>query len=193
MNMLATSTPALHVRLDTIGGRIRALRRALDMTVETAARRAGVSRISFMNWESGAVKNPDQKRLGAFCKPADVSLAWILEGKGPRPAILASLKIDAGIPEIAGPMSPDEGTPRAIWTIPHDVLQLGFNSNPGSLVIQRARGDYLLIDTSRNELDESGTYIVVENGVTSHLRYDEGSEPRDVMVLGRIMGVFRPT
>ena len=65
--------------------------------------------------------------------------------------------------------------PQAKWAIPREVLALGFNCEPDSAVIKRvrhgytipdgtvvARGDYVLIDASRNTIDEPGLYYVAD-------------------------------
>lgn len=114
--------------------------------------------------------------------------------------------------------------PRSVWTIPEEVLELSFHSTPGSTVIMRVsnrsgvefgleRDDYILVDTTRNIIDEPGVYILGdatgqsarralavadETGLKVTLLADDLSRPHQEIdftaakVLGRVMGVFRP-
>jgi transcriptional regulator with XRE-family HTH domain len=64
--------------------------------------------------------------------------------------------------------------PQATWSIPREVLTLGFNCDPEQGFIKRVpsdgppladgtpvnRGDYVLIDSSRNVINEPGLYYV---------------------------------
>jgi transcriptional regulator with XRE-family HTH domain len=72
-------------KLDTLGGRLRAVREKMKMSVVEAAKEVGVSRTSFGQWESDAVKNPDTGALMTFSKLADISLDWLLARQGPDP------------------------------------------------------------------------------------------------------------
>jgi transcriptional regulator with XRE-family HTH domain len=187
--------------LDVMGGRMRALRVARGLRVNVVAKTIGVSRTTYSDWEAGHVKNPDTTKLGKFATLTDCTLDWLLERKGVEPnltpvdkgtrrqrrkAAPASLELSAGAPrgasdlpiaEIAAPMSAHASelnlTPRALWVIPGQILEISFNILPEHAVLQRAltrtgtnlpfaRGDYLLIDVSRTKIDEPGTYMMAD-------------------------------
>lgn len=185
--------------LETFGGRVRAIRKARGHGVTSVAKQIGLSRTSFNQWEADQVKNPDVKKLGAFVQLVDCSLDWLIERKGPDPDLTlpkarrrrgsaAPMPIvspgdavgpvmEPPIPEIAAALTLHakeiDFSPRALWTIPHQVLEIGFNTVPQSAVIKRvitrdgdefgmSRGDYCLIDTSRRRIDEAGVYVVAD-------------------------------
>lgn len=236
--------------LETIGGRIRASRKARGLKLTTTAELCGLSRTSFAQWENGGVKNPDMTKLGKFVRLVDVSLDWLIDRKGPDPdltpptgrkrrAVAAAAVISApespeaheinpSIPEIAGPLnahaSKIDFSAKALWTIPSQVLEIGFNSVLASTCIQRvvargqtevglSRGDYILIDISRNRIDEPGIYIVADpegisarrilvvdkagklevSAVADDLERESLPESVDKLnPMGRVMGIFRP-
>lgn len=236
-------------QLDTIGGRIKAVRMALKLRLGDTANKIGVSRTSLGQWEADAVKNPDVEKLAAFTSLTDVSLDWLIEGKGDDPEFLAQARrskprvvteesgIDARtrraatqpqVPEVASSMAAHataiDMTPRAFWSIPQEVLELGFNVEPSHAVVKRvvtreggdfglSRGDYVLVDISRTRIDEPGTYLLADPEGKSARRArveeragrleivvlsddvvrDNPQAPEDnVVVLGRVMGIFRP-
>jgi transcriptional regulator with XRE-family HTH domain len=238
--------------LDTLGGRIRAVRKARGLKVGNTSQQIGVSRTTFSAWEAGAVKNPDMDKLGKFVELTNVSLAWLVRRAGddpdltmpaPRrrrssattalqptagPGATNGVVVEPPIPEIAAALSAHaktiDVTPRALWTVPRQILQIGFNCEPETTVIKRivtrggsefglARGDYVLIDTSRTRIDEPGTYIVADPDGVSARRVlivdNEGkmeiaavaddlqrSNPQasvdNLMPLGRVMGILKP-
>lgn len=183
--------------LSTIGGRIKAIRKARGLRSGVVAKEIGLSRTSFNQWEAGLVKNPDTHKLGLFAEMADCSLEWLTKRKGADPDLTppqqrrrrsAAPAIDrprldgaapvAGtlpIPELTAAMSAHANaldlTARTFWQIPPQILELSFNCHPETTVIVRitsradfnlSKGDYALIDTSRNRIDEGGTYIVAD-------------------------------
>ncbi len=191
--------------LETVGGRLRAVRKARGLFLASTATKIGLSRTSLHQWESGAVQRLDKEKLGTFVKLVDVSLDWLLERKGEEPDLTppsrrrrrskeepTPIAIPSGvvnsvehfIPEVAAALSAHakqiDMTPRALWAIPHQVLEIGFNAEPGSTVVKRvavqshasfglSRGDYVLIDTSRTRIDEAGTYLVADPaGLSAH-------------------------
>lgn len=239
--------------LDTLGGRIRAIRKARGLKVGKTSQVIGVSRTTFSAWEANAVKNPDMEKLGAFVKLTDVTLDWLVDRKGSdpdltvqaprrrrssasaasdRPSVLGD-GIGPGselpIPEIAAALAAHakaiDLTARAFWTVPRQVLEIGFNAVPEATVIKRvvtrggaefglARGDYVLLDTSRTRIDEAGMYIVADpEGVSARrvlVAEDAGNlrilavadeaqrnNPQltldDLTVLGRVMGIIKPS
>lgn len=236
-------------RLGTLGERLKAVRKARGFKLGYAARQVGVSRTSFGMWESNNVRNPDINKLIAFTRLADVSLDWLTARRGEDPDLTPPGKprratertgepISHGprlapaadaIPEVAAPLSAHaeriDLTPRAFWSIPQEVLELGFNATPGRMVMKRvatregsefgiARGDYVLIDTARDRIDEPGVYLLADPEGRSALRAlvkwesemlrivvladdvnreNKTLDERATVVLGRIMGIFKPT
>ena len=75
-------------KLDTLGGRIRAMRQAHNLTVTDTAARVGISRVQLTQWEAGRVLEPGAYQLLRFTKLVDVNLNWLLERAGPDPEIL---------------------------------------------------------------------------------------------------------
>lgn len=182
-------------QLETMGGRIRAVRKAKKLRLGVAAQKIGLSRTSFTNWEADVVTNPDTGKLRRFSSLVDVSLDWLIDRKGDDPEFLnvpspptkraaktapqsdSASKSVSDIAEIAAPLSAHgrgiDLTPRHVWSIPTDVLELGFNCNVETTVVKRivtrdgqdfglGRGDYVLIDVSRTRIDEPGIYLVAD-------------------------------
>lgn len=199
--------------LDTIGGRMRAARRAKGLKVTEAAAQIELSRTSLTQWEADGVSKRDEKKLAAFVKLVDVNLDWLVNRKGPDPDLTppadrrrkarANAEViarramngsgdelmDAPIPEIAPSLTAHAShidlTPRALWIIPHQVIEIGFNSEPETTVIKRIvthsqvecgleRGDYVMIDTSRKQIGEAGIYMVAD---------PEGKSARKVVIV----------
>ena len=69
---------------DTIGGRISLARDALDMSVEEASRIVGVTAESWQNWENDR-SAPRANQLDMIAGALQVSLAWLLSGRGSGP------------------------------------------------------------------------------------------------------------
>jgi transcriptional regulator with XRE-family HTH domain len=236
-------------QLETLGGRIRAVRTARKLRVGDTAKKIGVSRTSLTSWETNSVKIPDVDKLAAFTRLTEVSLDWLIEGKGEEPEFLAQARrskprlvvedgaedartvraaVQQQLPEVASSLTAHakaiDMTPRAFWSLPHEVLELGFNVEPSAAVMKRvitrdggefglARGDFVLIDTSRNRIDEPGTYLLADpegkSARRARVELQDGKlqivilgddvvrdNPQDagddIVVLGRVMGVFRP-
>jgi transcriptional regulator with XRE-family HTH domain len=91
--------------------------------------------------------------------------------------------------------------PQATWSIPREVLTLGFNCDPEQGFIKRVpadgpplpdgtpvnRGDYVLIDSSRNVINEPGLYYVSD---------PSGKEVRRVIVskeADKLVGILQLT
>lgn len=226
MSMVDLPSQPLQLRLDTVEGRISAVLSARRLTVSEAARQSDVSRTTLTCWANGSTR-PTRKRLGGLAKLTDVSLDWLLARSGPDPDIVSPNRkggrlgdgdsAELIIPEISGSMAAHaerlDLTPQAGWMIPTTVVQLGFNSEPGNLAVQRVvstdklveRGDYLLIDHSRNKFDDAGAYIVTrdndEAAFRIELEWTDGTltlrnmvmeDWRSLKVLGRVMGFLRP-
>jgi len=127
-----------------------------------------------------------------------------------------------------GSATPDAANaqPQARWMIPRDVLSYAMNCDPTRTIIQRvlaappsrdigfARGDFILIDTSRTKINEPGTYIIIDgdtdlsswtwalardqdDGPLSVTIYDHAKPPlvetlnSNRSVSGRLMAVLR--
>jgi len=108
--------------------------------------------------------------------------------------------------------------PQATWSIPREVLTLDFNCDPDQALIKRSlidgpplpdgtpvcRGDYALIDATRNVINEPGLYYVADPegkevrrvvAVGAELAVTlqstgEAVNKEDLVVLGRVMAVF---
>ncbi len=74
--------------LETLGGRIRAVRKARKLTAIAVADYVGISRVSFWGWENDDVKDPGAYPLFAFTKLVDIDLNWLLVREGPDPEVL---------------------------------------------------------------------------------------------------------
>lgn len=180
--------------LGTLGGRLRAVRLARGLKVGETSKKVGLSRTSWSFWESDLVAKPDSNKLGKFCKLTDISLSWLVERQGNDPEFLVAKtkekaaadaiivdgapRPDLRVPEINPNLAVHSRSinraPRAIWTIPADIVELGFNCSPEGAVIKRVvtrdgndfgvtRGDYVLIDTTRTKIDEPGLYLLGDN------------------------------
>lgn len=188
--------------LETVGGRIRAARKAKNLKLTKVAAEIGVSRTAFTAWENNAVKRMDGDKLYGFAQICDVTLDWLLERKGgdpdlspPKPRsrktretqqILADrAKLGNGstdllevplvevTPSLTAHHSHIDMTPRNLWTMPHDILELGFHAEPETTVVKRVvtrspdvfgmnKGDYVLIDAGRTRIDEPGIYLITD-------------------------------
>ncbi|MDX3926170.1 MAG: helix-turn-helix transcriptional regulator [Shinella sp.] len=69
---------------DTIGGRISLARDALDISVEESARIIGVETQTWSDWENDRIA-PRANRLGMMAGVLQVSIAWLLSGRGLGP------------------------------------------------------------------------------------------------------------
>ena len=235
--------------LETLGGRIKAVRTARGLKLGAVAAHIKLSRTSLSQWEANAVRNPDVEKLGAFVELTNVNLDWLIKREGEDPDLApaqtrrrrasnraaamtsgdtGALPAESPIPEVAPLLSVHAAeinlTPRALWVIPHQVLEIGFNTVADRTVIKRivtrsspefglSRGDYILIDTSRQRIDEPGIYIVadVEGRSACRVLIVEKGDNLEIAVfsddlqrsypqatvdnlipLGRVMGVFKP-
>lgn len=231
----------------TLGERIRAVRTALSLPLRDTANKIGISRTSLGQWEADAVKNPDTTRLKEFAALTEINLDWLIAGRGEPPAFLTQRRRRArggaatevmgdnamperplsqqSIPEVAPSLTAHAAaidiTPRAWWSIPQEVLELGFNAMPSSTVVKRVmtldgdafgleRGDYVLIDGSRTRINEPGLYLLADpEGKCAMralvddklriarigddtLRGQPQIDADKITVLGRVMGIFKP-
>src|ERR1700752_1435005 len=157
-------------KLDTIGDRIHAVRKAKHLPLTSTATQIGISRTSLRQWENGKVRHPNMAVLGKFAKLADVNQNWLLRRAGDDPEFLAGMvqkvpsSATVNLPEVAASLiAHAQGvnkTSRSSWVLPRDVIELSFSCDPDASIIMRVavspstgetgikRGDYLLIDTS---------------------------------------------
>lgn len=193
--------------LDTLGKRLKHVRTTQGLKIGALATQLGISRTSLNQWESGAVKNPDTLKLGQFSRICDVNLDWLIKGDEAEVNLeLASsarrkidkrrgvvressgddlLKVGKVLPEVTSTLTAHakgwDMTPRALWSIPEQILELGFNADAPSCIMKRIstregtefgldRGDYVLIDTSRILIDEPGIYVLADPGGLSARR-----------------------
>ncbi|MDP9835419.1 transcriptional regulator with XRE-family HTH domain [Neorhizobium huautlense] len=69
---------------DTIGGRISLARDAIDLTVDEAADFITVSSDTWTSWENDRAE-PLANRLPLIARLLEVSLSWLLTGRGDGP------------------------------------------------------------------------------------------------------------
>lgn len=182
--------------LDTLGKRLRHARTTRGLKVGALASQLGISRTSLNQWESDAVRNPDSVKLGQFSRICDVNLDWLIKGEDEHELATSTrrtinkrrepshdgsndsmIKVGKVLPEVSSALTAHardwDMTPRSHWSIPEQILELGFNAEPKSCIMKRVstregtefgldRGDYLLIDTSRRLIDEPGIYIIAD-------------------------------
>jgi hypothetical protein len=180
-------------------------------------------------WETGAIKHPDPEKLAKVAKLLRVRLAWLTKRAKPDPKLpevksrqkmKVSLFADEQIvppqviPELnSEPSEHSHGwkiTPRALWAIPHDVLDRTFRSLPDRTIVVRSwfdlspvlTTDFLIVDTSGTEFDRPGIYLVAEakNGAVLPVNIDRTLGAADAarrsmskrsVILGRIAAYIR--
>lgn len=69
---------------DTLGGRISLARDAADLSIDETARILGVENETWCNWENDRAL-PRSNRLDMMAGVLQVSLAWLLSGRGLGP------------------------------------------------------------------------------------------------------------
>jgi transcriptional regulator with XRE-family HTH domain len=246
-----TSQHSANDHLATLGGRLRAVRLAKELSADEVAAHLKVKRPTYSLWELGKVDRVPEHRIDAFAELTGVSAQWLLHRTGKQPDLPMGNRSGrrrsrsnppVGIsPALApAPAQPDlppsnvveitpkasaharalDTAPQAKWSIPREVLTLGFNCDPEEGFIKRVpidgpplpdgtpvnRGDYVLIDSTRTEINEVGLYYVADpNGrevkrvLASQeegelvVRFQGASEKLSVdelEVLGRAMAVF---
>jgi transcriptional regulator with XRE-family HTH domain len=187
------STPTdQNVKLTTLGGRIKAARKARGLSIIECSSPIQLSRTSLMAWEADNVKNPDVTKLMAFTQLVDVSLEWLLHRTGGDPDLTPKGKVKtalaersdekavsprakpraptmAAVPEISPALTAHASefnlTARSYWEIPHEILELSFHATAGETVLMRvATRDGGNVGLSR------GDYVLVD---TSRTRIDE--------------------
>ncbi|RMD64882.1 LexA family transcriptional regulator [Candidatus Parcubacteria bacterium] len=79
----------LNAKVSDIGARIKQRRKELGMTLKEAAKAAGVTHPTIMNWEKGNTKSFKEPYFSALIKALKTTPDWILYGKGPKEAISA--------------------------------------------------------------------------------------------------------
>lgn len=70
---------------DTLGGRISLARDAVALSVEETASILGVERETWSNWENDRAA-PRANRLGMLAGVLQVSVGWLLSGRGCGPS-----------------------------------------------------------------------------------------------------------
>lgn len=146
MNMVETVSTTTHSVLDTPAKRIRAVLDAKKLDVSDAAKRSDVSRNSMSSWANGRTE-PRPESLRGFAKIVECQLEWLVSGKGPAPDFIkdgnggeniGAREMNTTIPEISGSMAAHASEldvrPISTWSIPTQVLVLGFNAEPPALV-----------------------------------------------------------
>lgn len=71
--------------LETLAGRIKALRVARGMKRYEVAEKVGVSRVCYHDWETGNVAEPKLGPIVAFAELVDIDMDWLIRRKGPDP------------------------------------------------------------------------------------------------------------
>jgi transcriptional regulator with XRE-family HTH domain len=217
--------------LNSLGERLTAVRVAKKMNLEQAARIVGTSKQSFSGWSTGRTKPKDVNQLYRFCEATETDLTWLVEGKGAPPDFLdggtfthmvpVSELLDSrgkvDVPQISGHLAEHAkglraDMPLAGWSIPVETILVSFHCVADHCVMMRVtqtdrefqRGDYLLLDTSRNRLNEPGTYLVSDGetafraavefdastGKLRTIRLDNGATIEAETAMGRVMAVM---
>lgn len=179
----------------------------LDFSKVTTSRNNVASRNGNASTASSA---PD-----ALPAPTVTALDPSIDAVTSNASVIAEIK-----PRLSAHARELDTTPQASWSIPREVMTLGFNCDPVHGFIHRVtmdeppmadgtpinRGDYILIDPTRDVINEAGVYYVadpngveaqrivvtIEDGKTvakSH-RTGEPVEIANLRVLGRTMAVF---
>ncbi|WP_160003578.1 helix-turn-helix domain-containing protein [Rhizobium sp. 18055] len=87
--MYIDSANTFHATDDTIGGRISLARDAVDLPIDDAARRLGITPDMWSAWENDRAE-PFADSLEAIACTLEVSLAWLVSGHGRGPIWLAA-------------------------------------------------------------------------------------------------------
>jgi len=170
-----------------------------DHRIEAFARVTGVSK-QWLQHHTGTAPKLDFSNMPRKMKMNKKFLrsAKLTYGEADAPMSLAIEALDARILEIKPRLSAHaktlDTTAQALWAIPREVLSLDFNCDPDQALIKRSlidgpplpdgtpvcRGDYALIDATRNVINEPGLYYVAD---------PEGKEVRRVIVVGAELAV----
>lgn len=204
------------IDLDTLGGRIRAARKGNKLTIGEAAARIDISRTSLSQWENGGVLEPNTENLIAFTELTNITLDWLLSRKGEDPKFLSNPQRSpprdsraiqpavSGLPEVSPLLTLHaralDPTPRNIWFIPEDAIELALHAASDATVVMRinarhsedcglSRGDYVLIDTSYQAIDDDGLYLVTAPDAKAAFFSRTAGET--MTVLGRIMAIIK--
>lgn len=140
----------------TLGGRIKLVREAFNITRPQLAKMLKVSRQSVMLWEND-MSIPQDQRLLVIADRCRVNYEWLRWGRGPMP----KLPTPSPVPLEKTPQAvlreiDESGQPIANgWAIPLSVVTEEFQARPDQLMVSRSpsdyppsirRGDFLIID-----------------------------------------------
>ena len=86
--------------METIGDRIRATRKAKELTQEALAAIVGVGKSSVCQWENGTTKNLIGPNLTNAAIALDVTEKWLLTGKGQKHRTKSSSEAEKAIEKV---------------------------------------------------------------------------------------------
>jgi hypothetical protein len=180
-------------------------------------------------WETGAIRNPDPEKLRKVARMLGVRSQWLTKRAKPDPKLPSveprhkmrtrmyaddHIEQPQMIPELSSdPLAHSRGwqiSPRALWAIPHDVLDRTFRSLPGKSIVVRSwfdlspisNADFLVVDTSATQFERPGIYLIVETkgGAVKPANIDRAlgetdgkrsARTKHEVILGRIAAYIR--
>lgn len=181
-NTMAQKFTVQHPNCELFSGRIKVLLSEIDNNAAELARRIDVKDTTVRKWRDG-VNEPARKSLAALADEFDVSLEWLVSGRGPmRPRYVEQPGFDdeyAQVPLYNVSVSAGDG---ALNEHEEPIGRLAFGRwwlrqvglAEQDLVAITARGDsmeptisdadMLLIDTSQRDVGIEGVFVLVMNG-----------------------------
>lgn len=131
--------------METLGSRIKAIRKAKKLTQVNVAKAVGVSSVSVVQWEQDA-NRPGGNNLIALAKTLDCEADWLLNGNGDNAphVMIAGAHIPIGIP-IDKSLFQDKG--KKTNFIELDFYDVEVSAGHGALVIQEEKNDSIVFSS----------------------------------------------
>lgn len=145
-SMMVDRSRSIMVDMRTIGQRLRAERRAAELTQKQLADEAGSSKQAISAIERGETKQPEASTLDPICRRLNLSLRWLLEERGPKRPTVAT---DEDWADIAAHRVPASLGPGAAPDEYAETHRLKFRAE--SLRRKRLRADRLAVCYGRGD------------------------------------------